>query len=73
MLEAVRHIPRGKNGPVDIYTATEKDNLPTRRLFEKLDFSPDGRPAMKEKYGLKRFYTLFPHDAYAQGGALRQV
>lgn len=55
VLEAVRQI-REKDGPISVYAAVEKDNQPSRRLFEKLGFLPGGRTVMKEKYGLKRYW-----------------
>jgi len=40
-------------GSLDIYSATDKDNIPMHKLFGKMGFTPDGRSVIKKKYGVR--------------------
>lgn len=50
ILDAIAEI-RKEAGEIDIYTAVEKDNVPSRKLFESLGFDFISRSDMKRKYG----------------------
>lgn len=48
--EVIREIQK-EAGPVEIYAAVEKDNIPSKSLLESLGYRIISRSDMKRKYG----------------------